>query len=38
MQRHKIVILADTAERAEEIDLEKVEEARKRAEKIKGMQ
>lgn len=35
VQRHKIVILADTAERAEEIDLEKAEEARKRAEKIK---
>lgn len=34
--KNKIVILADTAELAEEIDLEKAEEARKRAEKIKG--
>lgn len=33
--KDKIVILADTAERAEEIDLEKAEEARKQAEKIK---
>ncbi|MCR4284112.1 MAG: ATP synthase F1 subunit epsilon [Parcubacteria group bacterium] len=33
--KDKIVILADTAEKAEEIDLEKTEEARKRAEKIK---
>ena len=33
--KNKIVILADTAERAQEIDLEKAEEARKRAEKIK---
>ena len=30
--RNKIVILADTAERAEEIDIEKAKEARKRAE------
>lgn len=33
--KNKIIILADTAERAEEIDLEKAEQARKRAEKIK---
>ena len=33
--RDKVVILADTAERAEEIDLERAEEARKKAEKIK---
>lgn len=33
--KNKIVILADTAELAEEIDLGKAEEARKRAEKIK---
>jgi F-type H+-transporting ATPase subunit epsilon len=31
--RNKVVVLADTAERAEEIDLNKVEEARARAEK-----
>ncbi|MCD4705619.1 F0F1 ATP synthase subunit epsilon [bacterium] len=31
----KVVILADTAERAEEIDERRAEEARKRAEKIK---
>ncbi|MDD4902444.1 MAG: ATP synthase F1 subunit epsilon [Patescibacteria group bacterium] len=31
--RNKVVVLADTAERAEEIDLAKVEEARVRAEK-----
>ena len=30
--RDKVVILADTAERAEEIDLDKAEDARKRAE------
>lgn len=30
--RNKVVILADTAERAEEIDLERAEEARSRAE------
>ncbi len=29
---NKIIVLADTAERAEEIDLERAEEARKRAE------
>lgn len=34
--KNKIIILADTAELAEEIDLEKAEEAKKRAEKIKG--
>lgn len=33
--KDKIVILADTAERAEEIDLAKAEEAHKRAEDIK---
>lgn len=30
--KNKVVILADTAERAEEIDLERAEEARRRAE------
>jgi F-type H+-transporting ATPase subunit epsilon len=30
--KNKIVILADTAERAEEIDLDRAEEARKQAE------
>lgn len=35
VQKEKVVILADTAERAEEIDLDKAEEARKRAEEIK---
>ncbi len=33
--KNKVVILADTAERAEEIDLARAEEARKRAEDIK---
>lgn len=33
--RDKVVILADTAERAEEIDIDRTEEARKRAEAIK---
>ena len=33
--KDKVVILADTAERAEEIDLARAEEARTRAEKIK---
>lgn len=33
--RNKVVILADTAERAEELDLSKIEEARERAEGIK---
>lgn len=32
--RNKVVILADTAERAEEIDMDRAEEARKRAEDI----
>jgi F-type H+-transporting ATPase subunit epsilon len=30
----RVIILADTAERAEELDLDKVEEARRRAEKL----
>lgn len=30
----RVIILADTAERAEELDVEKVEEARRRAEKL----
>jgi len=30
----KVVVLADTAERAEELDLKKVEEARERAQKL----
>ncbi|MFA4834322.1 MAG: F0F1 ATP synthase subunit epsilon [Patescibacteria group bacterium] len=33
--KNKVVILADTAERAEELDLRRAEEARVRAEKIK---
>lgn len=33
--KNELVILADGAERAHEIDLEKAEEARKRAEKLK---
>ena len=33
--KNKVVILADTAERAEEIDLKRAEEARARAEKTK---
>lgn len=33
--KNKLVILADEAERADEIDLEKAEEARERAEKLK---
>ena len=33
--KNKVVILADTAERAEEIDLKRAEEARERAEKLK---
>lgn len=33
--KNKVVILADTAERAEEIDLQRAEEARARAEKTK---
>ena len=31
--RNKVVVLADTADRAEDIDMKKVEEARERAEK-----
>lgn len=34
VQPHRVLILADQAERAEEIDLELAEEARKRAERI----
>lgn len=33
--RNKVVILADTVERAEEIDLDRAEEARRRAEETK---
>jgi len=33
--RDKVVILADTAERAEEIDIDRAEEARRRAEETK---
>ena len=33
--RNKVVILADTAERAEELDLARAEDAKARAEKIK---
>lgn len=33
--KNKVVILADTAERAEEIDVDRAEEARRRAEEIK---
>jgi len=33
--KNKVVILADSAERAEEIDLDRAEEARKKAEEIK---
>jgi len=33
--KNKVVILADTAERAEEIDVDRAEEAKKRAEDIK---
>ncbi len=35
VQRNEITVLADTAERAEEIDLARAEEARKKAEKLK---
>jgi len=35
VSKDKIVILADTAERAEELDLARVEEARQRAEELK---
>jgi len=34
-RRNQLIVLADTAERAEEIDLERAEVARKRAEDIK---
>lgn len=34
IKENEIVVLADTAERADEIDEEKAEEARKRAEKL----
>jgi F-type H+-transporting ATPase subunit epsilon len=34
--KNKVVILADTAERAEEIDIARAEEARARAEKMKA--
>lgn len=37
VSKEKIVILADTAERAEEIDIDRVHEARKIAEKIKNL-
>jgi F-type H+-transporting ATPase subunit epsilon len=33
--RNSLVVLADTAERAEEIDIKRAEEARKRAEELK---
>ncbi len=36
VRRNEITILADTAERAEEIDLARAEEARQKAEKLKG--
>jgi F-type H+-transporting ATPase subunit epsilon len=35
VQKNEITILADTAERAEEIDIERAEEARKKAEQLK---
>jgi F-type H+-transporting ATPase subunit epsilon len=35
VRKNELVILADTAERAEEIDLKRAEEARQRAEKLK---
>lgn len=35
VQKNKVVILADTAERGHEIDLERAEEARRRAEELK---
>lgn len=34
VQPNKVVVLADTAEKAEEIDIEKAEEARKRAQTL----
>jgi len=35
VQKNEITILADTAERAEEIDIKRAEEAKQRAEKLK---
>ena len=35
VQKNELTVLADTAERAEEIDLARAEEARRRAEKLK---
>jgi F-type H+-transporting ATPase subunit epsilon len=35
VRKNEITILADTAERAEEIDIKRAEEARERAEKLK---
>ncbi len=35
LEKNKLTILADTAERAEDIDLERAEEARERAEELK---
>jgi F-type H+-transporting ATPase subunit epsilon len=35
VRKNELVILADTAERAEEIDVKRAEEARQRAEKLK---
>jgi len=35
VQKNEITVLADTAERAEEIDIKRAEEARARAEKLK---
>ncbi len=35
VQKNELIVLADTAERAEEIDLARAEEARRRAEKLK---
>lgn len=35
VQKNEVTVLADTAERAEEIDLQRAEEARKRAEELK---
>ena len=35
LNQNKLIVLADTAERAEEIDLQRAEEARKRAEELK---
>lgn len=37
-QNNELVVLADTAERAEEIDLKRAEAARKKAEEIKDQQ